>query len=177
MSQTSEATPGLCDHLMFSPPLQEEEARSIYSADSDSDDDTSPVMKTREVPASQVRTLLDVDWSNDFCWVGVRVAPPPSLPSPDLKLVNQKVPIIEWWNMKVNGVPSGRTIICMLLLPVFWVILSVSEKWLQMSVLGGGVVIKFKSLKFLGVLPSTRAALRLPRGSAGTWPLDCQCSL
>ena len=33
---------------------------------------------------------------------------------------------------------------------------------------GGGGVIKFKSLKFLGVLPSTRAALRLPSGSAGT---------
>ena len=37
---------------------QEEEARSMYSADSDSDDDTSPVMKTREVPASQVRTRI-----------------------------------------------------------------------------------------------------------------------
>ncbi|KAL8569316.1 hypothetical protein ACOMHN_024264 [Nucella lapillus] len=35
------------------PDSKEDEARSICSVDSDSDDDASPVMKTREVPASQ----------------------------------------------------------------------------------------------------------------------------
>ncbi|XP_076446430.1 PDZ domain-containing protein 8-like [Babylonia areolata] len=37
----------------LAPDSKEDEARSVCSADSDSDDDASPVMKTREVPASQ----------------------------------------------------------------------------------------------------------------------------